>query len=366
MKYVVWAVSLIVIFQISEPGSVDITVISKGASLKERMSKGCPVNPDSLYNRQEILRQFAGILNKATPPDLQELFKKYVEDERAVDFFVYDLTDTSNKNISKVDCVNFTNNHIYHFAATRIPFSISYIAVLEGGKMKIFDALNCSEGKGDLGNLLLYLNEKLKDDKNKDEIITRVKNYRRYGTYWRVDEFGTQCKESEKIPENPDRLYHRGRVFDELAAILFAQITSNVKYKHFPYMLREEDERGIGFFIYDLTEPTNKQTSLVERIDFTNNHVYHFAYIDLPYSFSNIAILEDGKLKVFKAINCDGGRDKLSDVMNYLKEKLKNDENRNAILKRVSSYRDYGVYTSFNNLSVPQCKEIESKIPPIK
>jgi len=35
----------------------------------------------------------------------------------------------------------------------------------------------------------------------------------------------------------------------------------------------------------------------------------------LPFSLSNVVILEDGKVKLFKAINCENSKDTLDDVI---------------------------------------------------
>jgi hypothetical protein len=47
----------------------------------------------------------------------------------------------------------------------------------------------------------------------------------------------------------------------------------------------------------------------------------------------------------------------LKDVIGYLNQKLKADKDKKEILKRVKNYRKYGVYASFNGLSMPQCEE---------
>ncbi len=115
-------------------------------------------------------------------------------------------------------------------------------------------------------------------------------------------------------------------------------------------------QQAIGFFVHDLTDPSNKQTSLLERVNFINDHVYHFAYIDAPYSFSNIAVLHDGEIKIFKAINCKNSGDEVKDVIKYLSKILSDNENREETIERVKNYRKFGVYASLNGISTPQCE----------
>jgi hypothetical protein len=155
----------------------------------------CPENPDGLYNRQKVLEQLAEILNSAAPGYRKyEASGFYVDDERPRLFFVHDLTDTSNKG-SSLDCVDFKNNHLYHFAPHYIPFSFSHIVILEDGNLKVFKAINCENSKDRIEDVIIYLNQKLKNGREKDEIISRVKDYRKYGSFITVDDTHITCKE---------------------------------------------------------------------------------------------------------------------------------------------------------------------------
>ena len=60
----------------------------------------CSENPDKLYNRQIILEQLADILNESVPEYVKVGNPRFaVKNERGNLFFVYDLTDPSNKMI---------------------------------------------------------------------------------------------------------------------------------------------------------------------------------------------------------------------------------------------------------------------------
>jgi hypothetical protein len=224
--------------------------------------------------------------------------------------------------------------------------SISQIAVFEHGKLKVFNSINCKKDKAGLEGVLNYVNMSV-NIKEKEDTLTRLKHYRRYGKYETVDQQEYDCG-VEKISPNSDKLYSRRAILHRFREA-FGYFERN--YPSYPI----EGERAVGFFVYDLTEPSNKQTSLLERIEFKNGHVYHFADIDLPFSFSNIAILEDGDVRIFKNINCEGQGARIEDVVSYLNEKLKDDKNKDEIIQRVINYRKFGVYTSLNGLSTPQC-----------
>ncbi len=314
----------------------------------------CPKNSDGLYERQKVLEEFEEILKTSVPG--------YEESVYIAGFFVYDLNKPSNKYISTLgsqteNCINFVDNHIYHFSPINLQLSQSHIAFLKGGKVRVFESVNCEYNNDRLEEAINYASEILKNNKDRDETLSRLRNYRRYGNYRTVDDYRVRCNYDQNIREYSDDLIHRGKVLGEFADVLRHSVSEKVK-KHFSWWYSVEESRGSGFFVWDLTEPLNKQTSLLERVEFKNEHVYHFAFIDTPFSFSNIAVLENGKPKFFKAINCKGKGESLEDVVAYLKEKLKNNKNKKEIISRVKNYREYGVYASFNGLSTPQCEEL--------
>lgn len=314
----------------------------------------CPKNSGTSYDREKMLKKFEDALKTSIP----------AYDQSFVDgFFINDLTEPSNKFASSKfakaeSCINFKDNHIYHFSVVEFEKSLSHIAVIESGNLKIFKSINCINGENNLSEVIHYVEKNLKGKKSGEEVLTRLKNYRRYGIYLTIDGYRVSCNYDKEIPENSDKSYNRGEILQQFANTLKGSVSEKVRSQLPRFSV--EEERANGFFIYDLTEPSNKQTSLLERVEFKNNHVYHFAHIDLPFSFSNIAVLEDGKVKVFKSINCEGKGDSLKDVIGYLNEKLKNDKNKDEIIQRVKNYRSYGVYASFNGLFTPQCEEVVS------
>lgn len=315
--------------------------------------RACPKNSDPMYDRQLMLKKLNRILKTRIP---------FYDEFPRMGYFVFDLTDPSNSyksernGLGEEGCINFINNHVYHFSAGDLHSSKSQIAILEDGELRVFNSINCDGSKEKLDDVLEYVSRKLKAGSDKDDTITRLKYYRRYGIYQTVDSTAYSCSK-EVIPENSDKLYSRSTILKQfLEVLIYSRPT--VFQRGFPYVFIEES-RAVGFFIYDLTEPSNKQTSLLERIEFKNNHVYHFAHIDLPFSFSNIAVLENGQVKIFRTINCDGKGDSLKDVVSYLNEELKGDKNKDDIIQRVNNYRRYGVYVSLNGLSTPQCELVK-------
>jgi hypothetical protein len=274
-------------------------------------------------------------------------------------FFVYDLTDPSNSYFSasfgrsEKGCVTFIEGHVYHFSTKGLAASKSQIAVFEHGKLKVFNSTNCKQDKAGLGEVLDYVVNKSVIVKEKDDTLTRIKHYRRYGKYESVDSTEYNCGR-EQINPNSDKLYSR-------RAILYRFLEALGYFERNYPNYRIEADRAVGFFVYDLTEPSNKQTSLLERVDFKNGHVYHFADIDLPFSFSNIAVLEDGHIRIFRNINCEGKGARIEEIISYLNEKLKHDKNKDEIIQRVINYRRFGVYTSLNGLSTPQCGLLQTQ-----
>ena len=153
---------------------------------------------------------------------------------------------------------------------------------------------------------------------------------------------------------NTDALYNRHQVLTSVAEILNNSAPTFRKYE--PQGLEVVDDRPRRFFIYDLTDLSNKGTPLGSCVELLNKHVYHVAPMYLPYSFSHILFLEDGQLKVFRSLNCDGG-DRIEDVLNYLKANLPNNDKKSETLARVQAYRDHGMYVTIDDRTI-RCGEM--------
>lgn len=148
---------------------------------------------------------------------------------------------------------------------------------------------------------------------------------------------------------NKDPLYDRAHVLNELADILNHSIPEYPKVKGKGFY--SNSENGIGFFVVDLMNPLNKDLTLSDCVEFINGHVYHVAPQQAAYSLSHIVILEEGKLKVFRSINCPERGDRLEDVINYVSAKLAGDKNREQVIDRVRNYRKYGFYGELHHAS---------------
>lgn len=165
----------------------------------------CSNNSDSLYNRQKVLKQLARILNStatffynAKYLNKLEIHEASVKNERPIGFTVYDLIEPSNFGAPlESQCIEFKNTHVYHFTLISTPYSFSHIVILEGGQLKVFKAINCKEGDR-LEDLINYLNQKLKDRRDKDAVIDRVSNYRKFGNYFAIDDFALRCEDLNK------------------------------------------------------------------------------------------------------------------------------------------------------------------------
>jgi len=168
------------------------------------MNKKCEPNQENRYNRVKMLEKLGTILDETMISYYNAKYRikkkpaknpKFVIDERPNGFFVYDLTDTSNKTEPLGGCIEFKDNHIYHFALIHLPYSFSHIVILEEGQLQVFRAINCNDSQDKIKDVLDYLEPKLKDEKDKEEIIGRVKNYRKHGIYGAIDDDILQCPE---------------------------------------------------------------------------------------------------------------------------------------------------------------------------
>lgn len=172
-----------------------------GEMNKKSSANACLANSDSLYNRKDVLVKFSEILNETSTHYHNAKYRtkkklnlaEVQKNERPFGFSVFDLTDTSNTGKPLGECIEFKDNHIYHFVLIDIPYSFSHIAILENGNLKIFKAINCKDGDN-IENVINYLNQKLENKENNSEILDRVRYYRRYGIYSTVDDDVLRCQ----------------------------------------------------------------------------------------------------------------------------------------------------------------------------
>lgn len=165
---------------------------SDGKTVEYGMLNKCPVNSDSLYDRKRTIKRLAKILNKSIPERKRLYGTGYdVSDDgkSPAGFFIYDLTDPSNKDISSTGCIEFRESHIYHFAPFDYALSLSHLVILANGNLKVFKSINCKDRGDKIEDVTTYLNQTLANDKNKDEIIKRVKNYKNYGKSFKMDNY---------------------------------------------------------------------------------------------------------------------------------------------------------------------------------
>lgn len=109
-----------------------------------------------------------------------------------------------------------------------------------------------------------------------------------------------------------------------------------------------EEGVPIGYSIYSLNDPNNYSKVPYEdnNIIFMEGHFYHFAPVLRLISYSQIAYLENGNVKIFKALNCLDRGNSIYEVVEFANEKLKGHSNKAEIIERIKNYRQFGRYHS--------------------
>ena len=148
--------------------------------------------------------------------------------------------------------------------------------------------------------------------------------------------------------------YNRKKVFDEFAKTLNLLVPEWGGDKKGFYV--NEECQLIGAFIWDITDTLNKETTLNECIALKEGHIYHFSPMRRTYSYSSIAILSNGQVKIFKAINCPEKGDKIEDVIQYAKDSLSSIPHEPELIIRLKDYRKYGVYLRIDEQTEFRCK----------
>ena len=170
-------------------------------------------------------------------------------------------------------------------------------------------------------------------------------------------EGSAKVRAQANCPVNPDARYSRQATLEKLAAILDKSIPEYKKL--YPTGFYVNNKGAATFDIYDLVDPANSESVRggTRCVRFVDRHIYHLYPAVYGFSFSHIVVLEDGNLKVFKSVNCEGRGDTIDAVLDYLRRKGGYDE---QTLARVSRYREFGIYTRTDNYTHVKCKEITS------
>jgi hypothetical protein len=137
-----------------------------------------------------------------------------------------------------------------------------------------------------------------------------------------------------------ERTYDRVGVLKKLARVL-NRSCPQCKFHYQENGFYVDEDRLNGFFVFDLTDSLNRSFPKGNRIEFKENHVYHFAPKYFAHSYSHILILRKGKCKIFRSINCPGKGDDLSDVLRFMDRiNLTDPQSRRNIM----IYRNFGIY----------------------
>jgi hypothetical protein len=113
-------------------------------------------------------------------------------------------------------------------------------------------------------------------------------------------------------------------------------------------------ENGIPkfFFVFDLVDTLNN-TIDNDRIAFRNKHVYHFSTISFAFSYSNICVLNDRDIIIFRNVNCPSIDNNIEEVLNYVRDMLQNNENKEQIINQIKNYRKYSRFIKMDNYTRP-------------
>jgi hypothetical protein len=148
----------------------------------------CPQNSDTLYDRMVILKALADSLNVSMPDFYLQSSEDFFKASEGISlgFFVWDLVDTSNNRRYHLNhCIEFYDKHVYHFAHGGYKFSFSHIAYIENGNITVFRAVNCKNRGHEISEVIKFLEEKYKDNPQRDIILNNVRNYRHFGYFLR-------------------------------------------------------------------------------------------------------------------------------------------------------------------------------------
>jgi hypothetical protein len=178
---------IIIIFLINGDRGEGINYTSQNRILSEYHGDS------SVLETYKVLKKISNLLNLTIPKYTTVYGRSFsvTKGDKCIGFFVFDLTDTLNNTSQSKGAIRFLNNHIYHFAPISMSWSISYILIVEKGKIKIYNAVNCESKGSKIGDVIHYIQNESALLLAEKDIIKRVRSYRLYGQYHKVDIYST-------------------------------------------------------------------------------------------------------------------------------------------------------------------------------
>lgn len=140
------------------------------------------------YDSEEVLSAITLMLNESIPEKSSGNRYGY-KSNRPMGYFIYDLVDTLNTSMVRERSVTFSEGHIYHFSPFKKRYAFSHILILHNGKIEIFRAINCRDKGDSLKDVFNYIESNHAELKISDPTLGRIKNYRSYGKYRKIDRY---------------------------------------------------------------------------------------------------------------------------------------------------------------------------------
>lgn len=118
------------------------------------------------------------------------------------------------------------------------------------------------------------------------------------------------------------------------------------------FSFNEKNCTIIGFIIHDLT--VSESFNSLEDRDFVivDGHVYHFYVSYPPYSFSNIAYMDNGDVVFFRNITCQDEGESLDEALGFVSSKLGSNPNFPEISNRIRNHRQYLISGQIDDIIV--------------
>ncbi len=310
------------------------------------LANDCVPNGDLQYDRSAILMSFLERVIK----DPGYTTRLEAGGQKTRGFDVYDLVDGGNTTRGG-KCIEFKEGHIYHFSSTEFRWSVSHIAILKHGEVKIFSAINCGNIIKNLREVTRFANRALENREDKKEVLIRLSFYRRYAYWvWQIDPL-VNCNSSVEIPENRYGDSSRNIIIEKWSRIARAHVPD--AFDGYVGNIPVENQVVDDIYIQDLSDLNNKQDSVVSPIILNEGHLYQFGLIDLPYSLTHFAVLKNGEINYFTATECRPKMDRLEQLTMFIEENIESRKEVRKMKERIREYEKYRIATPLAGATEP-------------
>jgi hypothetical protein len=168
-------------------------VITQYSWAQTHLTPMCPPSSDPTYPRMAVLDSLRSRLYRVDSLyAMNNPWGYVVTDEQLYNFFVQDLTDTSNYTPNATGrCIQFNEGHVYYFSAMDRTYYTANFCVPMCGRLLYFGPTNCRVRQDDIEDVIRFSFSPGSSAIEREALASRIRQHARYSRAISIDGMST-------------------------------------------------------------------------------------------------------------------------------------------------------------------------------